>query len=95
MAELDDLLKQAGTMGIALTGRETETEVKTLIEAPHGAEQKKAHVIATVRGALPVTGLVEPGARFEIDPALFSDVWMKPADAASAKLIKPKAGAKG
>lgn len=45
-------------------------------------------VVATQRGALPVSGLVEEGASFAVAPEQYSASWMKPANAGAAKMVK-------
>lgn len=95
MAETNELLAQAEKMGISLTGTETETEIRALVEAPKVEAPKTVPVVATSRGALPVSGIVEVGTQFEIEPAAFSAAWMRPANPAAAKAIKAaKYGAK-
>ena len=45
-------------------------------------------VLATQVGALPVIGLVTEGHSFSIAPEQYSATWMKPANAAAAKMVK-------
>ena len=48
----------------------------------------KIQIVTIAVGALPVTGIVPIGTEMEIEAEQFSEAWMKPKNAASAKKAK-------
>lgn len=92
MAEpTDDLIAEAKRLKIDLSGEETETEIKTLIEMVNIMDEPKGSeimVISTALGALPVKGLIPIGEKFMIQVEQFSEAWMKPASAIATKAVK-------
>lgn len=85
------LAEQAKALKIDLNGSETESEIAALIEAVssmQSADKDTISVITTAVGATPINGLVAVGTKMDIQVALFSPTWMKPANAKSAKAVK-------
>lgn len=67
---------------------ESTEPVASEVELPIPPGPEKVMVVATQRGALPITGLVQEGQRFEIEVEGFSASWMKPASVKDAAKLK-------